>query len=89
MKKESAVQSFGDLINTVKRPLEVVHSIWRTGLIPEKKFSVLHKEKTKVQLKLRGVTSWMIGSMAKPCMSQWNCSSDIDRRSSPDLGHVK
>ena len=47
MKKESAVQSFGDLINTVKRPLEVVHSIWRTGLIPEKKFSVLHKEKQK------------------------------------------
>ena len=53
MKKGSAVQSFGDLINTVKRPLEAVHSTWRTGLMPGKKFSVLHKENKSLAETLR------------------------------------
>ena len=45
IKKESVVQSFGDLINMVRRPPEAVHSRKRTILKTGKKFSVLHKEK--------------------------------------------
>lgn len=36
-----------------------------------------------------GVISWMIGSMAKPCISQWNCSADKDLSSVEERGHVK
>ena len=36
-----------------------------------------------------GVISWMTGSMAKPCISQWNCSADKDLSSVEERGHVK
>ena len=45
IEKESAVQSFGDLVNIVRRSLEAVHSPKRTVLKTGKKFSVLHKQK--------------------------------------------
>ena len=45
IEKGSAVQSFGDLVNIVRRSSEAVHSPKRTVLKTGKKFSVLHKEK--------------------------------------------
>ena len=53
IEKESAVQSFGDLINLVIRPLEAVHNPKRTVLKTGKKFSVLHKEKQNLTGTLR------------------------------------
>lgn len=38
---------------------------------------------------LCGVTSQMTGSIAKPCISQWNCSMDMGLKSSDDQEHVK
>jgi len=43
IEKGSAVQSFGDLVNIVRRSPEAVHSPKRTVLKTGKKFSVLHK----------------------------------------------
>ena len=48
IEKGSAVQSFGDLVNIVRRSLEAVHSPKRTVLKIGKKFSVLHKEKQRL-----------------------------------------
>ena len=48
IEKGSAVQSFGDLVNIVRRSPEVVHSQKRTVLKTGKKFSVLHKEKQRL-----------------------------------------
>ena len=47
IEKGSAVQSFGDLVNIVRRSLEAVHGPKRTVLKTGKKFSVLHKDCTK------------------------------------------
>ena len=48
IEKGSAVQSFGDLVNIVRRSSESVHSPKRTVLKTGKKFSVLHKEKQRI-----------------------------------------
>ena len=48
IEKGSAVQSFGDLVNIVRRSPKVVHSPKRTVLKTGKKFSVLHKEKQRL-----------------------------------------
>ena len=42
------MQSFGDLVNIVRRYSEAVHSPKRTVLETGKKFSVLHKEKQRL-----------------------------------------
>ena len=48
IEKGSAVQSFGDLVNIVRRSSEAVHSPKKTVLKTGKKFSVLHKEKQRL-----------------------------------------
>ena len=48
IEKGSVVQSFGDLVNIVRRSSEAVHSPKRTVLKTGKKFSVLHKEKQRL-----------------------------------------
>ena len=47
IEKGSAVQSFGGLVNIVRRSSEAVHSPKETVLKTGKKFSVLHKDCTK------------------------------------------
>ena len=48
IEKGSAVQSFGDLVNIVRRSSEAVQSPKKTVLKTGKKFSVLHKEKQRL-----------------------------------------
>ena len=48
IEKGSAVQSFGDLVNIVRRSLEAVHGRKSPLLKTGKKFSVLHKEKQRL-----------------------------------------
>ena len=48
IEKGSAVQSFGDLVNIVRRSPKAVNSPKRTVLKTGKKFSVLHKEKQRL-----------------------------------------
>ena len=86
-KRKSAVQSFGRFLMLIQKRLEAVHSTWKTWMGAEKKFSVLHKRQN--QMELSGVISWMTGSMANPCISQWNCSADKDLSSAEERGHVK
>ena len=46
-------------------------------------------QKYQNQVEVSGVISWMTGSMANPCISQWNCSADKELRSLEERGHVK
>ena len=55
-----------------------------TGRCGEK-ISVLHKD----QAENFGVTSWMMGSMEKPCISHLNCSGESCRSSVEFLGQEK
>ena len=71
----------------IKKRLEAVHSTWKTWTRTGKKFSVLHKYQYHTEAS--GVISWMTGSMAKPCISHWNCSADKDLSSEEERGHVK
>ena len=52
-----------------------------------KNFSVLHKSLS--QAERSGVISLIMGSIEKPFMSQRNCSGDMERSSSEDLGQQK
>jgi hypothetical protein len=69
--------------------LEAVHSTLGKVEKQEIKFSVLHKKFYMDQAEHLGVTSWMTGSMANPCISQWNCSEVMERSSSEERGHEK
>lgn len=51
--------------------------------------SSLFYTKYQDQTEVSGVILWMTGSMAKPCISQWNCSADKDLSSVEERGHVK
>ena len=87
LKRKSAVQSFRHFLMMIKKRLEAVHSTWKT--CPGTGKSSLFCTKYQDQTKVSGVISWMIGSMAKPCISQWNCSADKDLSSVEERGHVK
>ena len=88
-KKKNAMQSFGDCRNAGMEPPKAVHStlkeVEKTGI----KVLCFAQKKRILQAECLGVTSWIIGSMAKPCISQRNCSADMERSSSEFLGQEK
>lgn len=87
-KRKSAVQSLGRFLMLIQKRLEAVHSTWKTWMGAEKKV-LCFAQKYQYQTEVPGVISWMTGSMANPCISQWNCSADKDLSSAEERGHVK
>jgi hypothetical protein len=69
--------------------LKAVHSILGKGEKTGEKVLCFAQKIYMDQAERSGQTSWMMGSMANPCISQWNCSEVMERSSSEDRGHEK
>lgn len=87
--KESAVQSFRDFINEWQEASESCAQHPEKGRKTEEKVLCFAQKNDRDQADHFGLTSWMTGSMENPCISQRNCSEDMDRRSSEDRGQEK
>ena len=89
IKKKNAMQSFEDCRNTVVEPSKAVHStlkeVEKTGI----KVLCFAQKERKRQAEWLGITSWIMGSIANPCINQRNCSGVIERSSSEFRGHEK
>jgi hypothetical protein len=87
--KKSAVQSFKDFRNRQGEAFGSRAQHLGKGQKTRDKVLCFAQKFHMDQAEYLGLTSWMTGSMANPCISQWNCSEVMERSSSEERGHEK